>query len=249
MIVTIIYAIYAFIMISLSAIVLVLPGIILRSVGLKQAGEKVISFASNTFPKLLFWGTGSKVTIRGLENFPSREDRKRICMVSNHQSYFDILLILGFLPGFISFVAKKELFRVPFLNIWMYGIGCIKLDRSSPRASVKAIEKGIQKIREGLPLLIFPEGTRSRSNKMADFKSGSLKLATRSEALILPLTVEGTAEIFEAHGKVGRSNVVLTVHPPLSTEGIGDAARKELAPTLRRMILEGGDSLVSKEGL
>lgn len=249
MFLTIMYAIYVFFIFSTSALIFVLPGLLLRLAGLRKIADTIIRFAAEIAPKLLIWGSGSRVEIRGLEHYPVWREPGRYCIVANHQSYFDILLILGFLPGYVSFVAKKELFRVPLLNIWMFGLGCIKLDRSSPRASIKAIEQGIQKIREGLPLLIFPEGTRSRSNRVGEFKSGSLKLATRSEAIIVPLTVEGTADIYEARGRIGSSRVVLTVHPPVPTRGLEDEEKRTLASRLRDTILQAGESLVSKEGL
>lgn len=231
----------------LSSIIFVLPALFLKLIGLKKASMALIAFSEAIFPRLLVLASGSKVTVHGIENFPPPGKRDRLCLISNHQSYFDILLVMGFLPGVSGFVAKKELFRVPFLNIWMYGVGSIKIDRSSPRSAVKAIENGTRSIQKGWPVMIFPEGTRSKSNIVGNFKQGSLKLATRSKSTLIPLSIEGTADVFEAQGRIRKADIHLTVHPPIETTELTGDEKKELPARLRHTIIQGGSTLVAKE--
>jgi 1-acyl-sn-glycerol-3-phosphate acyltransferase len=239
MIRTILYVIYLVLIVITSTVFFIIPALLLRMVGLKKISRYVVTITGTVIHRLVILGTGAKVRIEGIEHFPPPEKRDILCLVGNHQSYFDIPLVIGFLPGSAGFVAKKELFRVPFLNLWMIALGCIRLDRSSPRSSVKAIEKGIRSVRSGWPVMIFPEGTRSRSGKVREFKSGSLKLATRSESLIVPLSIRGTADLYEAKGKVSPAPVTLTVHPPIDTAGMSENEKKELTGRLREIIMMG----------
>jgi 1-acyl-sn-glycerol-3-phosphate acyltransferase len=243
MIRTILYMTLFLITLVFWTVIIILPALLFRLLGMKTIFRSMIAGAGSLFHRLVILGTGARVTIRNLENFPPKSERSRLCLVGNHQSYFDIPLIIGYLPGTAGFVSKKELFRVPLLNLWMYSMGCIALDRSSPRSAVRAIEKGIESIQAGWPIVIFPEGTRSRGPVVRPFKPGSLKLATRSKALIVPISIEGTADLFEIKGKIAPAKVTVTVHPPIDTSTLTEEERKELAARLQKIITEGGESL------
>lgn len=243
MIRTVLYVLVFVLTLIFWTLIIIVPALLFRLVRLEKVSRALVVSAGSLFHRLVVLGTGARVTVRGIEHFPPKSERSRLCLVGNHQSYFDIPLIVGFLPGTAGFVAKKELFRVPLLNLWMMAMGCIGLDRSSPRSAVKAIEMGIKSIRSGRPIVIFPEGTRSRGPRVNQFKPGSLKLATRSGALIVPVSIEGTADLFEAKGKVSPARVTLTVHPSVDTSALGEEERKALAGTLEETIRRGGESL------
>ena len=187
--------------------------------------------------RVVLAGTGSRVTIRGLENLP--RDTQRVCFISNHQSYFDIPLIFGHLPTMPGFVAKIEVKKVPLLNFWTMAIGSVFIDRKSTRAAIESIRRGVEYIQEGHPLVIFPEGTRSRGIAMNSFKTGSLKLALRSKAVIVPLTVQNTFKAFEESGRVGGADITLTVHPPVRTENMEEEEKKRLTSVLEETIRSG----------
>ena len=107
--------------------------------------------------------SGAKVNVYGIENLP--ED-KNILFVSNHQSNFDILLLLAYLPVPKAFVAKVELEKLPFINQWMKRIHCLFMDRNDIKQSAQIIIEGIKQLKSGINMVIFPEGTRSKTGKL-----------------------------------------------------------------------------------
>jgi len=209
----IVYKIYFGITLPLTYFLFVLPAQILNLFGKNESSKKMITLGSELTARHYFKATGSSVLIEGLENLP--ENTKNLCIVSNHQSYYDILVIIGYVPILAGFLAKKELSKIPMLNGWMHGMGCIFLDRSSPHAAVKAIKVGVESIQAGNAIVIFPEGTRSKSQKMGLFKPGSLKLAIRAGAAIVPVSINNSFRIYEENGKVKKANVKLVIHKPV----------------------------------
>ena len=181
---------------------------------------------------------GAKVVVEGGENTDGLRG-KSLCVVSNHQGMADIPIIVATMPFTVGFIAKRSLLYFPWVGIMMWAIRCVPIDRASPRSAIKAIDKGVQNIRDGFPMMIFPEGTRSRGNEMGTFKKGSLKLATRAEALILPITLSGTYRLIEEKGRLNPSQVRMRIHPPVPTEGLSRAEIAELPGRLEEVIRAG----------
>ena len=237
MIRTVLFIVAAVLFIFLSLFFVLLPYYILRLAMLRNAADWWIKRSATFYGRALILGTGAKVEVQGLEQVP-RETR-HICVVSNHQSLFDIPLLVGYLPVMLGFIAKKELGRIPVLNLWMKALGSVLIDRRNRRSAIQAIKTGVQRIQDGRPLGVFPEGTRSRSGKMGRFKPGSLKLALRANAVIVPVTIEGTHRIFEGAGGIHPAKIVITVHAPVVTEGMPEEDQKKLADSLEATIREG----------
>lgn len=142
---------------------------------------------------------GVKIKVEGLENIPKDQ---AVLYVGNHRSYFDILVGYVTVPGLTGFVAKKEMRRYPFLVNWMENVNCLFLDRVNMKEGLKTILTGIDKVKHGISIWIFPEGTRNESNDLFElmpFKEGSLKIAEKSGCPIIPVALTGTAEVFENH--------------------------------------------------
>ncbi len=179
-------------------------------------GNRIANGYSQTFTRV--WGrlvvltTGSKVKVIGLENIAKAE---RTCFISNHQSLFDIPLLLGWLDRQTGFIAKKELKKIPILSGWITAIHSAFIDRSNSRSAIESIKFGVEAIKSGYALAIFPEGTRSKDGHIADFKAGSLKLATNSNAVIQPVTIIGTRNIYEAQKRIRKSDLTLIIHKPI----------------------------------
>lgn len=237
MIKNIIYLTFLFFLVLVSLVVVILPHYILKLLGLKRAARSLMKSLGRLTHRLAILATGSRVELRGFDNLP--EDAGRLCFISNHQSYFDILLIIGYMPVVPGFVAKKEIKRVPLLNLWTMALGSVFIDRKNFRSAIESIKLGVRHIKAGRPLLIFPEGTRSRSGTMGTFKAGSFKLAFDSDAVIVPLTVNNTYKIFEDDGKINGADITLTVHPPVETAGLGKDEKKALVGELEKIILSG----------
>ncbi|MDD4310452.1 MAG: lysophospholipid acyltransferase family protein, partial [Candidatus Cloacimonetes bacterium] len=146
--------------------------------------------------------TGSTVNVEGKENLPQHSN---ICFVSNHQGMFDIPLVLGFIGISTGFIAKQELFKIPVLSHWMREIPCVFIDRGSARKAMDSFHKSAEVIKAGHPMVIFPEGTRSRSDNMGEFHLGSLKLPSMANATIVPSVIKGSWSIFEIDKKIHKT--------------------------------------------
>lgn len=143
--------------------------------------------------------SGAKIKVIGEENIPKNQ---AVVFVSNHQGNFDIPILLGFLNKPKAFIAKKEILKIPMISTWMKYMNCIFMDRSDIRQSLKAINQGVEYIKDGYSMVIFPEGTRSVDGQLGDFKPGSLKLASKSGALIIPITVKGSNQIMSKNSLI-----------------------------------------------
>jgi len=212
MIVTIVWALGFCIGMLLTVPILLLCYLV-RFIFGNRIGDKYTYIFTRFWGRSIILTTGSTVSIIGLENIPQEAN---VCFVSNHQSFFDIPLLMGWLNRPIGFIAKKELKKIPVLNGWITAIHSAFIDRSNPRKAIESINKGSDSIRNGHPIAIFPEGTRSKTGLIAEFKTGSLKLATNAKAIIQPITISGTFNIYEAKKRIHKSKITLQIHSPIN---------------------------------
>jgi len=139
----------------------------------KRRQEYCLKVVQSMF-RLLLRVTGSTVIVKWRENIPDQA----VLYVGNHRSYFDILVGYVTVPGLTGFVAKREMLRYPVLRRWMQNVNCLFLDREDIKAGLKTILDGIEKIKKGVSIWIFPEGTRNTNYDVLDmlpFKEGSLR--------------------------------------------------------------------------
>ena len=168
--------------------------------------------------------TGSVVTVNGRENIPRSGG---VCFVSNHCGYFDILLLLAYCNRPFGFIAKKELLFAPFLNIWIYMLGGLFIDRKNRGKALSTINKGVKRIKEGNGMIIFPEGHRSKGEGLLPFHPGSLKLATMAGAPIVPVAIKGSYEVYERNNRViAGAPVTISFLEPIDTAGLPPEERK-----------------------
>ncbi len=149
--------------------------------------------------RMCLWLSGVKLTVKGQEHIPT--DRA-VLYVGNHRSYFDILVGYVTVPGLTGFVAKKEMEKIPLLSNWMRYLNCLFLDRHNIKEGLKTILEGIDQVKKGVSVWIFPEGTRGGQENLLDilpFKEGSLKIAEKGGCPVVPVAITGTAEVFEKH--------------------------------------------------
>ncbi|MDR2313978.1 MAG: 1-acyl-sn-glycerol-3-phosphate acyltransferase [Spirochaetaceae bacterium] len=178
--------------------------------------------------------TGCSMTVKGRENIPRKGG---VCFVANHVGVFDIILAMTYAGRPFGFIAKKELLFIPGINFWILFLGGLFIDRRRPKKALKTINRGAEHIRAGGGMLIFPEGTRSRGRGLGAFHPGALKLATQSEAVIVPLAIAGSYEVFEKHHLVNTVPVFVSFLPPIRPEEFPPKNRKQfLANSIRRRI-------------
>ena len=179
---------------------------------------------------------GIRAGVEGLQRIPKGTS---VCYVSNHQGNFDIALILAYLPGCIGFITKSQAAWFPFLNLWIFALGGVFLDRDRVSRARKAMERGIERLKSGAAMAVFPEGTRSRGPVMGEFHNGSFKLATRSGAVIVPISIQGTYRIWEERKSIVPAFVTMRAGEPIPTRGLDAEAKKKLPEVVRARISEG----------
>ena len=148
--------------------------------------------AARKWARTAITANGSVIKISGIENIPVSGG---VLFVSNHQSNFDIPILIGFVPRDKGFIAKAELAKIPVFSMWMRALGCVIINRNDARQSLETLTLAAEKLKEGHSLVIFPEGTRSSDGKLGRFKAGSLKLALHARVPIVPVTIKGSMNI------------------------------------------------------
>lgn len=209
---------------------------ILKPMLKRNAYQSLVSSSASFWGKVTVLSTGSKVQILGEENIP---DHTNICYVSNHQGQFDIPVLLGFMKTPLGFIAKQELFKIPILSYWMKELHCIFIDRKNARNAIKTFEAGAEVIRSGYPLVIFPEGTRSKSDTMGSFHVGSIKLATMANATIVPLCIKGTWRAFEKHHRICPAAITVQIMSPISAQEYQGLDKQSLVNMVKESIQTG----------
>ena len=180
---------------------------------------------------------GTKVIVLGEENVPKDT---AVLYVGNHRSYFDILLTYVRVPRPTGYVAKKEMAKYPLLSNWMRYLHCLFLDRKNVKEGLKTILTAIDKVKSGISICIFPEGTR---NKTADtflpFHEGSFKIAEKGDVPIVPMTLVNAADIFEDHlPKIKKTTVVLEYGKPIYVKELDKETRRSLSTYVSGIIGE-----------
>lgn len=189
--------------------------------------------------RLILKITGAKITVIGHENLPKDQ---AVLYIGNHRSFFDILLTYVLCPGLTGYVAKKEMEPIPLLSLWMKYLHCLFLDRTDIKAGLKTILTAIEKVKSGISICIFPEGTRNKGNdelEMLPFHDGSFKIATKSGCPIVPIAISNSAEIFEAHfPKITPCKVVVEYCAPVYPEQLSKEDKKRIGAYTQEIILE-----------
>lgn len=158
-----------------------------------------------------FWN----LTLRGLEHI---DPRKTYVVVSNHQSFADIVMLYKTHMQF-KWVAKESLFKVPVFGWCMSRMKYIKLSRGEYGSIKKTYREAAEWLRQGVSVLFFPEGTRSTTDQMNSFKNGAFKLAIKEKKPILPVCIEGGHEVIPRGSWIfkARASCRLTVLPEIDT--------------------------------
>ncbi len=186
--------------------------------------------------KFILFFCGIKKTVIGLENIPKDQ---AVLYVSNHRSYFDILVGYTSVPTLTGFVAKKEMKKIPFIRVWMKYLNCLFLDRDNIKEGLKTVLQGIDLINQGYSIFIAPEGTRSQSSDMLPFKEGSLKMAEKTGCAIIPVSLSNTDGAFEKQAPwVKKAHVVIEFGEPIYTKELDPQDRKFIGSYVQNIIRE-----------
>lgn len=182
--------------------------------------ERLTFKATSAWANSLLKVAGVRVNVHGLENLPKDQN---VLFIGNHQGNFDIPIYISKIPVPKGFVSKIEVKKIPGVSTWMEYMHCVFMDRSNLRKAGEAIIQGVKVLKNGHSLVIFPEGTRSKGDKMGEFKAGSFKLATKSKVPIVPVTMSGSYKIMESNKRkwiIKPANVDLYIHPAIETTNL-----------------------------
>jgi 1-acyl-sn-glycerol-3-phosphate acyltransferase len=160
---------------------------------------------------------GVKVRVNGLENI---DPGKPGIYLSNHQSYFDIFILLACLPVDFKFLLKQELMKIPLLGRAVRGAEYVAIDREDPRKALRSIKEAAERIRGGASLLIFPEGTRSEDGGLQPYKKGGFRLALKAGCDVIPIGIIGSCKIVpKGTLRFRPGNVTMNVGKPVPAGG------------------------------
>ncbi|MGA2517877.1 MAG: lysophospholipid acyltransferase family protein [Thermodesulfobacteriota bacterium] len=185
-----------------------------------------------------------KVKIKGMEHL---DGKGPYIFMSNHQGSYDIFALLGHLSYQFKWLAKKELFSIPFFGWAMAAVGYISIDRGGTRDTVEAMNEAAQKIRDGMSVVIFPEGSRSPDGSIQPFKKGGFTLAIKSKVPIVPVAISGSRDIMPKDKLTATSGEIqILVDHPIETESYALKDRELLMKKVRETISRNFRAIAQK---
>lgn len=217
-----------------------LPILLIFKLLYKHHPEKIDAYSLSIVKWALgtvLWISGTKVITYGEENIPKDV---AVLYTGNHSSIFDIVITYLKVPRLTGFISKISVKKIPVLNLWMNRVHCLFLDRNDIKQGLKVILEAIEKIKKGISIFVFPEGTRSRTpGKILEFKEGSFKIASKTGCPIIPVTIVNSQEIFEAHMPfIKKTTVVVEYGTPIYMEALDAEVKKHIGAYVQNIISE-----------
>ena len=197
----------------------------------RKASLAIVSWAFNV---ILFLG-GIKRIVIGEDNVPKDE---AVLYVSNHRSIFDIVVTYPRVPGRTGYIAKQESMKLPVISFWMVYLDCLFLDRSDIRKGLEMVLTAIDKVKNGISIFIYPEGTRNKTDKpLGEFHKGSFKIAQKSGCPIVPVVVNHTRDCFENHMPwIKKTTVVIEYCEPIRIKELEKEDQKNIDQYVKNII-------------
>ena len=190
---------------------------------------------SRRWCRLVVRVTGVRLTLEGTDRFDWKQPS---VVIANHQSWFDVFVLVAALPGRVRFVAKKELGRIPIFGHAWRACGHIAIDREDRRSAIESLDRAAERVRaDGLAITLFPEGTRSADGRLQDFKKGAFALATKAGLPIVPVGITGTRDVMpKGSFRVRGGPVRVRVGDPIDPTQFGENGRDELRAQSRAAV-------------
>ncbi|MGB9736379.1 MAG: lysophospholipid acyltransferase family protein [bacterium] len=212
-----------------------IAGTLVIITGLFDFAGHIYTLISRVWASLIFLTAGIKVKVTGLENL---DKNASYIFMSNHLSHLDTAAFMAKLPFKIRFFAKKELLRVPVFGQALYMSRHIIIDRKNIERAKQSINEAKERIKKyGFSVLVFPEGTRSKTGKMGEFKKGGFVLAIEMGIPIVPIAVIGSYNLLPAHSLLVKSGTIeVRVGSPIDVTGYTMENKQELMDKVRSEI-------------
>ena len=190
--------------------------------------------ARTLFSSVLLKIAGAKLHTFGVENVPT--DRP-VIFIANHCSHFDIGVLCRVLPVNLHFIGKKELAWIPIVGWYMLTAGHIFIDRSNRKKAVESLKKAALKIKNGKSVVMYPEGTRSKTGEMGDFKKGAFYLAVDAGVSVVPIHIDGTYSMWPTHNNtITPGDVNVRIGKPIDSSKYSKGTIKDFVAEAKQAI-------------
>ena len=178
---------------------------------------------------------GAKIKKSGLENI---DRSKPYIYIANHQSFLDIPVLFYALQVNFYFVAKEELKKMPFLGWYMMAVGMIFVDRGDRRKAIISMKKAAGLIEGGKNVIMFPEGTRTRTGEVGQFKKGTFHLSAMTNVDLLPVKLENTGKVWDPNNqKITPGQVFVKVGKSIDTSSLNGNTMNEFIEEVRNKLI------------
>ena len=191
--------------------------------------------AARTWARWIIWASGVRVRVEGLENLSRLRPQ---IIASNHQSWYDVFAIAAILPKRFRFIAKEELRRIPLFGLAWSSAGHISINRQDRKRAIIALDEAGAAMRsDNSSVVIFPEGTRSRSGELQPFKKGAFMLALRTGIEILPTAIVGSRGVLKkGDWRVRRGPIIVRFGEPVDSSQYHEGRRDELLSDVQERV-------------
>lgn len=203
--------------------------------GKLQERQDIIDKQVSLWAKRMLSHMKMQVLVEGKENLPP--PGQVVVYASNHQSFWDIPLILAHISPPPPLLARVEIGKIPLLGLWMRQLGCVFVQREDARSGMNALKEAQALVEGGRSLVIFPEGTRSKANVVNTFQAGAVRVAAKAKVPIVPVAIDGSFRGFEEGGNRIRPTCMrLCFLPRVETENLDREQQKNLANQVQKMV-------------
>ncbi len=187
---------------------------------------------------------GTEIEVIGRENLP---DKGPVVYMANHKGQYDSPVLAVTLQDAPIFIGKEEMQKMPIISQWFNAMGCIYLSRDDMKQSLKAILQGIDELKSGQSIVIFPEGTRHKEDTgMGTFKAGSFKLATKANVPIVPIAIQNTHKVLEEKGYIQKAKVTVCIGEMIDTAALTTEEKKGLPVVVEEQVAAMLESITNK---
>ena len=205
----------------------------------------IVYYIAKIWTNSILFAAGVKLTVEGLEKI---DPKKSYIFIGNHQSHFDVLSVFSALPLTVRFMAKKELFKIPVFGWSLYASGTIKIDRSNRERAIKSMNNALDRIKRGVSVVVFPEGTRSEDGKIREFKKGGFVLAIKGGIPIVPVSISGSRFILPKNRlRIHPGKIKIVMGDLIQTSDYGYQERAKLSKDVREIIVGNYDEHFNEE--
>ena len=181
--------------------------------------------------------------VLGRENLPKEGP---VLYIANHKSIFDIVVLVSVIEETCIFIGKKEVSNMPLINKWFDALGAIYIDREDKRQTLERVMQGINELKNGQSIVVFPEGTRISGDDIAQFKGGCFKLATKTGVPIVPIAIRNTHKVFEDSRSIQKATVTMNIGKPIDVKALTNEEVRQLPSRAEEIVKDLMQEIISR---